>query len=799
MGGFETTRRGLLRGAGAAGIGAALLGCKGEDPFAPHKPPVPGSENWATGEERFIATSCGQCDAGCGIRIRVVEGRAVKVEGNTTCPVNQGGVGPRGLAAPQVLYDPDRIRGPLQLVGPRGSGEWKEISWEESIALVSERLGKLRDAGTPERTAVLCGHERGFMLEIWNRFAQAIGTPNLLDGRGLVDGALAKAMKSMQGIEELPAYDWERAHLVLSLGSGMLDASCQMLHFVRARGRHRGGEGRARILHVGPALSRTAMNADEWVKALPGVNAAFALGLCHVLVRDGLYDTEFIDEHCSGFDAWEDPDGTQHIGFKDLLDEYTPERVGEICGVDPKVIERIAEQMSANGPCFAISGMDELRGSNGVQTAMAVHALNALLGAIDRPGGLLVQHAPPLAEWPEVEPDEIAEAGLERDPLVAAGPRSPWDALPEIHAQTEDGSLDTLLLHETNPVYERANHDGWEKFLSSVPFVVSFSSVFDETNSNFADLILPDHSWLERWEDSCAAPGQGRAVFGLRQPVVEPLYDTRPTGDVLISIAMELGEGVEEALPWKDFQSAFKKRVVGLYKAKAGSIVESKGSTFLKRLYSEGYWSDDSYEFEEWDRVIRTESGRFEFFSADLRESLKSRAAIYGISLEELAVELGAGEQVDRLFLPDYRELVTLGDEARFPHLLVPFRRGTHTEKNGAGLPWLTELAPWKGRATWATEVEIHPDTAARSGIEHGDVIVVESANGALEGFAYLTQGLLPGVVRIPHGGGHTAGNRYATGWGANVMDLLSSEGLDPLGGASPTQGARVSIRKVKA
>ena len=304
---------------------------------------------------------------------------------------------------------------------------------------------------------------------------------------------------------------------------------------------------------------------------------------------------------------------------------------------------------------------------------MAVHALNALLGSIDRPGGLLVQHAPPLAPWKDVELDDIAEGGLEKPPLFESRSHSskplghPLDELPTALTADPPYSLDTLLIDYQNPVYSRARPDIWRRALSEIPFVVSFSPFIDETTSEFADLILPDDTWLERWEDSGAAPNLGRAVFVLRQPVVDRLYDTRHTGDVIIDLAKGLGEGLEEAFTWKDFRTAFKAQVAGLHKSKSGTIIEKKGSAFLKRLYEEGFWAGEGYEYEQWGRVLRTSSGRFEFFSTAMWESLDELASERGLSIEGLATSLAGTSDPDTLCLPTYREMQTSGDPGRYP------------------------------------------------------------------------------------------------------------------------------------
>ncbi|MCA9000416.1 MAG: molybdopterin-dependent oxidoreductase [Planctomycetes bacterium] len=800
MAGHETTRRDVLKAVGAAGIGATFLaGCHKHDPYDLRKPAVPGADSWAKGEERHIATACGQCEAGCGVQMRIVEGRAVKVEGNAACPINRGGVGPRGLSAPQVLYDPDRIVEPMRRVNGRDRDEWEAISWEDAIELVTERLEGLRENEQPHKLGIMNGRERGFVPEIWSRFATAFGTPNLFTPKRSEHGAQLAAMEYMQGVSELPVYDWSNAAFVLSLSSGVLDTSCQLLHFVRALGEKGRKAERARVFHVDSVHSRAAMVADESLQTAPGTHGALALGLAHILVRDGKYDAEFVEQHTSGFEDWEDAAGTSHMGFKTLLDRYTPEKVADICQVPVEKIERIARLLVTHRPSFALVGQEELRSSNGVKTAMAVHALNALLGAIDREGGVLVPNPVPLEDWPEVVTDDIADEGLEQTGLLEDVERLPWDVLPERILGAGESSLDTLFLTYANPVYSRPESDHWREALASIPFIVSFSPTLDETTSEFADLILPDCTWLERWEDSGALPSIGRAAFTFRQPVVDPLYNTRETADVVIALAQALGEEVGSAMPWKDMKSAFKKRIIGIYKAKSGSIVESKGATFLKRFFDEGYWAGDEYQYGDWDRVLKTKSGRFEFFSNKLWSQLERKAQAEGKSLAQLSGDWVGQTEPDLLCLPSYQPVAEAGDRSKFNLLLRPYRGGNYTANAGVSLPWLAELAPWTGRPIWRTEVEIHPTVADRYSIAQGDTVRVRSEVGELVGMARITAGVREEIVRIPQGGGRTAGGRFAEGWGANVMGLVSMKTMDPWGGSSPLLGTRVSIEKVNS
>lgn len=796
-------RRQFLTATAAAAGGLAAGGClPAEDPYNLNKPDVPGTGGWVRGEEKTIATACGQCPAGCGINVRVVEGRAVKTSGHAECPVNRGGIGPRGLAGLQVLYDPDRIKQPLVRKGARGSASTLEpIGWDEALELLANRLGKLREDGNPHQLGIVTSRERGLMLELLQRFALAYGTTNFFDGWSSHNGAVATAHYLMQGIREIPAYDWSRTRYVLSLGSNLLGSSCQSIFFARAQAHLRRGQPgqRAKITHIGPQFNRTAMNADEWLTITPNTYGAFALGLAHVLVNSDLHDKAFIDNHCFGFTSWKDADGTEHKGFKEALESYTPEHVGEICNIAPQEVVRIAKELAANRPAFAVTDPTATLAPNGTATAMAVNALNAVLGSIDRPGGVLTQRPAPMADWKDFEFDEIAEAGLDTPSLRPADAIAPLtdasvDLLVEALEAGKPYALDTLMLYMSNPLYARPQPPRWRQALAKVPFIISFSPFMDETVSELADLVLPDHSFLERWEDAAPAPSVGHAVFGVRQPVVEPLHDTRATGDVVIDLAKRLGDGVADAFKWKDFKTALLKRAVGIYKAKRGSIIEKKGGRFLKKLFDFGYWSDEAYSFEAWDEIFQTPSGKFEFFSQTLLEKMKGAGD--GV---EAAVKGWGYSGLDEVCLPHHVAVNWHGDATDFPLMLLPFKPSTYAEGSGANLPLLQQSVLYNGCPERVTEALMSPETAKAHGMENRETIEVESPFGRMQAVAHIAPGMALDTLCVAHGGGHTAFGRWAQGWGANVMTIVDGSAIDPIGGATPLAGTRVRIRRLSS
>lgn len=799
-------RRTFLIAAGTAAGALLASGCaEKEDPYALVKPPMAGSAR--LGEEEVITTTCGQCAAGCSLHARRVGGRLVHLEGNEACPINSGGLGPRGLAGLQVLYDPDRVQQPMLRDGPRGQARFKPIGWPEAINLVASRLESLRTMSATHRAAILCGRERGMMCELWQRFATSFGTPNFFDGFSHGYGAVAQATELLTGRREIPAYDWQSTRYILSIDSGLLESSCQSVYFARGQAHMRRGNrrSRAKIVHAGQAWSRTGLNADEVVPLKPGTGGALALGICRILVLEGLYDKAYVAEHCHGFEAWTDESGTRHPGFSESLGTYTPAFVSEQCGVPENTLLQIARDMANDRPSFAITGPEAMLAGNGLQTAWATQALNALLGAIHRPGGVLLQQPAPLAEWDRVQPDSVAQAGLAQPRLDGAGgaafplARSVVEALPEALLSGMPYSIDTLFLYYSNPLYSKINPARWQNALRKVPFIVTFSPFLDETATELADLILPDATYLERWEDAAPAPATGYGVFGIRQPAtVEALHQTMATGDFLLAVAKKIGGEVAKALPWKDFKEAMLKRIIGLYKAKRGSIVADNGGKFLTQLYEVGFWSDTAYPFEDWQKAIATPSGKIELFAQTLAKKLTDFASATNRPMEKVLADCQLPGDLDHACLPYYTANPWQGDAKEFPLLLVPYKSITYAEGSGANLPLLQELPMYKGRRIWGTEAELHPQTAAQYGITAADQIEVESPEGKIQVAVFITAGIQPDVIRIPQGGGHTAFGRYAMGRGANVMQLLSHAGLAPLSGISPLLGTRVRIRKAQ-
>ncbi|MFB3884633.1 MAG: molybdopterin-dependent oxidoreductase [Thermodesulfobacteriota bacterium] len=793
---MKINRRNLLKLLGAATFGMAL-----PDELLQA---LPKEGEWIPYEEYWSTGICLQCPSGCGLRIRSVNRWPVKLEGIKDYPINRGRLCPKGQAGLQVLYDPDRIRHPLMRKGQRGAGGWEKISWDEAIRLVTERLKKLRQEGKPHHLMLLGGRYRGHMLDLMARFMEAYGSPNHLGNPARNSEGIRKGHFFTVGIKEFLAIDWEKVNYVLSFEESLLETSRPLLRNLWGYGfLRRGRPGiRGKLVQIEPRFSVTASKADQWIPIHPGTHGALALGIAHWIIKEGRYDYDFIQHHTFGFDDWRDGAGKTRMGFKTLvLKEYSPKEVSLITGVTEETIVRMAQEYSSHRPSVAISGRGAGMQSNGIYNQMAIDALNALVGSIDAPGGLLTQRKPPFSKWPPIQRDAVTEKGLSQPRADGAG-SMPFPFAEELPYTLSEGiqtgkpyPIDTLLVYYTNPLFNLPEAEKLRAALERVPFIVSFSPFMDETTT-FSDLVLPDGTYFERWQDDTVEPGLGFPMVGLRSPVIQPpLYDVRNTADVLIDIAKGLGETMAKSFPWKDFQEALKDAMKGVFVSKQGSIQTKDFDQFWNALIERGGWWDTDYPFGEWKKRFNTLSGKFEFFSLELEQAFKEISKRESKGMDQILKELKIERRGDQVFLPHFEKPRMVGDAKEYPLHLIPYVPMTAAEGRGANQPFLQEIYGPHLYERWDSWIEINPETAKTLGIRDGDLVWVESPVKKLKGKARLFSGTNPRCIHIPYGQGHKAYGRWAKGRGINPNELLVRE-YDHLGGFVSYYSTRVKVYK---
>jgi anaerobic selenocysteine-containing dehydrogenase len=383
-----------------AGAGAATLGCARGQWSVPDR--LVELALRGPGLETFVHTACGLCSGACGLTVRLIDDLPVGVKGNPRHPLSRGGLCPVGMAALDILYAPDRLQGPLR----RGAdGAHHPVEWEKALGEITERIQRLDGSRRGEQIAFLVGEGGALQRELIGQFAAALGGPNVM---GPTDGAALGAFLT-QGIPERPAYDFAHSDLVLSFGLDLFEDGDAPIHATAALVGSRPTDKRAGLVHVGTRLSPSAAKARPHVPVLPGTHGAFALGVAHFLVREGSFDRAFVAERTFGFDDWTDEKGRGRMGFRRLLlERYYPDRVAKLCGCEPAQIGAVARRFAKAAAPVAIAGGEAVCGSNATVTVVAVHALNALVGAFDRPGGVVLP--PPIPFTPLAAPPQHTTA-----------------------------------------------------------------------------------------------------------------------------------------------------------------------------------------------------------------------------------------------------------------------------------------------------------------------------------------------------------------------------------------------------
>lgn len=841
-------RRRFIKIAGvsaAAGAAATLAGCASYG-SREHKLPTDkeGVEHWGREAGEWIASCCNMCGGQCGILCHVVDGVVEKIQPNNWNPNNYGNISsdffdgyteeygcaeggaicPKGNAGIMQLYDPDRVQRPRKRTNPRkGRSEdprWQEISWNQAIAEIAEKLDALRRAG--EAHKLLWWSEDHSFTHIQADFCMLFGTPNYSMHSNLCDVARKASFKMAMG-DERPLADFINARYILLFGWNPTSAiKWVYLPRILTHGIERG----ARLVVVDPYLSDTAAKAHEWVRIRPGTDGAMALAMAHVIIRDKLYDREFVEQWTVGFRE-----------FSEYVKDKDPRWAEEITSVPSRTIERIAREFATTKPACVDAWSGPGQHSNGVQGGRAIALLAALVGGYDRPGALMIpdykgnKHV-------HIEPDESAARSL-------AQPR--FDGLEDFpfgHKSGVYGRMWERMLEGSGPyqpkigicVFQNLVMSGpgssrVEEALTKLETLVVVDTMESET-ALLADYLIPGTVYLERYDLN--THWVTWPAVGLRQPVVhanerqkEPypyqggIFGQMAEYEFVAALGRKLGlrtaEGVEffsigplSGKPIEDLTQWYEdylsnelvqgapKMTLDELKQLPGAVwVDKKGTQYEKYaaplspevlskafvdgdLKAEGTAIYDKPKDEGGKRIgivlhgrpvrgFATPSGKVEFFNPGLASKKDAH-----------------GRPVDPL--PVYRPRDWQPD-AEYPLYLINWKEASHTHTRTQNNAWLLDIKP-------SNPLVIHPDTAARLGIQDGDPVWVESRFGKTKAVAKVTQRIHPEVVGAQHGFGHWKLGRNAAGRGTSYGDL-NTIAYDGLSGQALHKEICVRVYKV--
>lgn len=552
----KVSRRDFLKLASAgAATTAALTGCGPASRYVEREPYSRMPEYTYNGLSTYYATTCRECAAGCGLIVRTMQGRAHKVEGNPNHPVNRGKTCPRGQTTLQGLYNPDRVRGPIDhtrgeaLYDDRFQAVQPNMGWDDAIQVVADALGD--SAGV----AFLLGTAPDHLFDLLSDLANSIGAPapvrfgvgSMFEARA----TLSRAAEELFGEAALPFFDLGNSDLILSFGANFLETWLSPVAYNREYARMRRGNPKRRgyFIQFEPRMSQTAANADEWIPIHPGTEGLVALAIGRLVAETG-----------GGLTA-------------PAFAEVDVNAVADEAGIRIETLEHIAQMVAESSSPIAIPGGSPLSLSNGLQTARAVLAFNALTNNFGRAGGVFLS---------PFSPNQDAY----HRPASA-------QEMSDFINRMNSGEITTLFVHGVNPLFELPRSLGFAEALGNVRTVISFATFPDET-AVASDYVFPDHHGLESWGYQRVATGVPRSVLSGAQPVVSPFHDTRATADVFLAAVQLAGGQANQALPFNDEVEYIQSKLAGLVGQPDGSFAAPEINAFSAYFQQHGGWWRDT-------------------------------------------------------------------------------------------------------------------------------------------------------------------------------------------------------------
>lgn len=685
------------------------------------------------GYDSAVKSHCRMCHGGCGVIVYVKDGRIAKIAGDPDCPINHGTLCSKGIASTQLVYHPNRLTHPVRRVGPKGSGRWERITWDQALDAIAEKMLQYKAEFGAESVVLGYGTGRENEAAIY-RMSNYFGSPNVLTAGHFCYGP--RIATSIITCGSNPIADYENnPKCIMVWGNNVVISNPDCY---KGEPFSQAVKAGARLIVVDPRLTRVAARADVWLQLRPGTDTVLALGMANVIIQEELYDKEFVRDYVHG---WEP--------FVERAAQYPLERVEEITWVPKEKIAQAARLYATSKPAAIQWGVAIEQQVSCADNNRALMALMGITGNIDAPGGQVLFRAPKIRNvaqfgaHAELSKEQAAKRlGGDRFRLggnfAIINPKCVWDAI----LYEKPYPVKMLFFISSNPVMTRANAREVHRALEKVDFM-AVCDFFITPTAELADIVLPSATWLEM--DYLGDFWKRHGYLLTRRKVVQ-IDECRSDHEMLNDLAHRIGQGEHW---WDDFEGGL------------DHILEPMGIT----------WQ----EFRKMDRVrgeVKYYKYREKGFSTPTR-----KFELYSTQLEKWGYDP----------LPQHREPPESPASnpelhSRFPYILITGARQPgffHSENRH--LPWARELHR-------EPIVEIHPETAEKEGIQEGDWVVIESPRGKIRQRAKITEGIRPKVVSAQHAWWYPEAKEAGSRWDESNVNILtdnSYENCDPAMGAT--------------
>ncbi len=694
------------------------------------------------GYDAVVKSHCRMCHGGCGVLVYTKNGKVAKIAGDPDCPINHGTLCSKGLASTQLVYHPDRLTNPVRRIGPKGSGKWERISWDEALDTIAGRILDYKDRFGAE--SIVMGYGTGRENEaVIYRFANLLGTPNVLTAGHFCYGPRIATGIITCGTNPIVDYE-NNPKCIMVWGNNLVISNPDCY---KGESFSVSLDAGAKLIAVDPRLTRIAARADVWLQLRPGTDTALALGMLNVIVNEELYDKEFVTNHVYG---WEP--------FVKRVNEYPVEKVAEITWVPQHKIRQAARLFATTQPAAIQWGVAIEQQVTCADNNRSLMALMGITGNIDVPGGQVLFSTAKIRNVGQfgahrMLPDEQAKKRLGGDRFRLAGnfaiinPKCVWDAILE----EKPYPVKMLFFISSNPVLTRANAKEVYRALEKVDFM-AVADFFLTPTAELADIVLPAATWLEM--DYIGDFWKRHGYLLPRRKVVQ-IGECRSDHEMINDLGHRVGQSEHW---WDDFEGAL------------DYILEPSGikwQDFTKMDYIRGQVKYRKYQ----ERGFSTPTKKFE---------------LYSTLLENWGYDP----------LPKFREPpespVSMPEgHKQFPYILITGARSPgffHTENRQ--VPWLRELHK-------DPLVEIHPATAEKEGIKEGEWVIVESARGKVRQRARLFAGIDPRVVSAQHAWWLPEKKDATHGWDESNINILTDNAYDTCDPAMGATNVRTLLCKI--
>ena len=685
------------------------------------------------------------CSFRCPIQAQVINNKTVFIQGNPNAPQQGTRVCARGGSGVSLINDPHRIVKPMKRSGPRGSGEWQVISWQQAYKEIAEKMAAIKNQYGPQ--GVVFSSKSGSLSGHLFHLATAFGSPNTFTHASTCPAGKAIAAKVMMGGDL--AMDIANTRYMVSFGHNLYEgievADTHELMTAQEKG--------AKMVSFDPRLSVFSSKADEWHAIKPGGDLPVLMAMCHVMITEKLYDAGFVERYTTGFDQ-----------LAEAVQEATPEWAQKLADVPADVITRVTREMAACAPHAIVSpGHRATFSQEEIDMRRMIFTLNVLLGNIEREGGMYQKKA--AATYNKLAGEKVAPVLAKPDAKLPKPTAQRIDLVaPQFKYIAAGGGvvqsiIDAVLNQTPYPVkgWIMSRHNPFQtvtcrpdlvKTVEQLDLVVS-CDVYLSESAAYADYLLPECTYLERDEEVSDMSGLNPA-YALRQQVVEPIGDARPSWQIWKELGEQLGLG--QYYPWQDMQ------VRQLYQLNGDHALSAE-------LRQKGY--------REWGvPLLLREPESVRQFTAQYPGAVAvDNDGTYG---EQLRFKSPSGkielysEELETLLpgygIPRARNFALKADNELY---FIQGKVAVHT--NGA-----TQYVPLLSELMWDNAVWIHPKTAGEKGIKSGDDIWLENATGKEKGKALVTAGIRPDTLFVYMGFGAKAGAKTAaTTHGIHCGNLL--------------------------